>query len=123
MAGRLRGSLEFTDRCPLFLHSRVVEVSFVCGVCRRAVVVLRDGPAVAAPRGLRRLRVGAALRARARAVRGGAGARARARARGRRGAANGVLADGALLAPRLLPATLRRAAIDAARRTRLNTDL
>ncbi|XP_022836266.1 ral GTPase-activating protein subunit beta-like [Spodoptera litura] len=42
---------------------------------------------------------------------------------GAAGAANGVLADGALLAPRLLPATLRRAAIDAARRTRLNTDL
>lgn len=38
-------------------------------------------------------------------------------------AATGVLADGALLAPKLLPATLRRAAIDAARRTRLNTDL
>ncbi|KAJ8718675.1 hypothetical protein PYW08_002912 [Mythimna loreyi] len=37
--------------------------------------------------------------------------------------AAGVLADGALLAPRLLPDCLRRAALDAARRTRLNTDL
>ncbi|CAH0687643.1 unnamed protein product [Spodoptera exigua] len=53
---------------------------------------------------------------------GGAGG-AGAGAGGGGGAANGVLADGALLAPRLLPATLRRAAIDAARRTRLNTDL
>ncbi|CAB3260513.1 unnamed protein product [Arctia plantaginis] len=38
-------------------------------------------------------------------------------------AGGGVLADGALLAPRLLPDCLRRAALDAARRTRLNTDL
>ncbi|XP_075979377.1 ral GTPase-activating protein subunit beta isoform X2 [Anticarsia gemmatalis] len=37
--------------------------------------------------------------------------------------ATGVLAPGALLAPRLLPDCLRRAALDAARRTRLNTDL
>ncbi|KAF9419892.1 hypothetical protein HW555_003725, partial [Spodoptera exigua] len=54
---------------------------------------------------------------------GAGGAGAGAGAGGGGGAANGVLADGALLAPRLLPATLRRAAIDAARRTRLNTDL
>lgn len=38
-------------------------------------------------------------------------------------AGGGVLADGALLAPSLLPDCLRRAALDAARRTRLNTDL
>ncbi|XP_045500989.1 ral GTPase-activating protein subunit beta isoform X1 [Colias croceus] len=37
--------------------------------------------------------------------------------------AAGVLADGALLAPRLLPHCLRRAATHLARRTRLNTDL
>lgn len=39
-----------------------------------------------------------------------------------RGAAD-VLADGALLAPTLLPACLRRAACGAARRQRLHTDL
>ncbi|XP_026741412.1 ral GTPase-activating protein subunit beta isoform X2 [Trichoplusia ni] len=38
-------------------------------------------------------------------------------------APGGVLAAGALLAPRLLPDCLRRAALDAARRTRLHTDL
>ncbi|CAK1542009.1 unnamed protein product [Leptosia nina] len=37
--------------------------------------------------------------------------------------ASGVLADGALVAPRLLPDCLRRAATHLARRTRLNTDL
>ncbi|XP_045512346.1 ral GTPase-activating protein subunit beta isoform X2 [Pieris brassicae] len=37
--------------------------------------------------------------------------------------AAGVLADGALVAPRLLPDCLRRAATHLARRTRLNTDL
>ncbi|XP_046966559.1 ral GTPase-activating protein subunit beta isoform X2 [Vanessa cardui] len=45
-----------------------------------------------------------------------------ARVRVRAGGA-GVLADGALLAPRLLPAALRRAACFLARRARLNTDL
>ncbi|KAJ2938433.1 hypothetical protein O0L34_g12874 [Tuta absoluta] len=35
----------------------------------------------------------------------------------------GVLADGAVIAPQLLPACLRRAALDVARRSRLNTDL